>query len=141
MRRIVGVCFAAGALAVAASCADMVSPDEAADRALVGVYSISTVNGSGLPITLGVDDTASVDLISGTITLRQDKSFTDIINVKLTTPSGVTLEADTARGNYSRLADTLKFAPTDGHDNYQAVANNATLTESSIEFVIVYHKN
>lgn len=141
MRRIVGVCVVAGVLVAAASCADMVSPDEAADRALVGVYSISSVNGAGLPITLAVDDTASVDLISGTITLREDKTFTDIINVNLTTPSGVTVEADTARGNYSRLADTLKFAPTDGHDNYQAVTNNSTLTESSIEFVIVYHKN
>lgn len=142
MRRIVGVCAVVGVVVVAASCADMVSPDEAADRAVVGVYSIATVNGSALPITLGVDDTASVDLLSGTITLRTDKSFTDIINVKLTTPSGVTLESDTARGNYARQADTLKFAPTDGHDNYQVtVANNATLTESSIEFIIVYHKN
>lgn len=139
MRQVAILCAAAGVIAVAASChGDSVAPHA---TTVAGVYTLSTVNGATPPLTLGQNDTARVDLLSGTVTFGDDGTFLDVVNMQFNTPSGTSLAADTARGTYTYAESRLFLQPTDGHANYQmTMSDTATLTETTLDFVIVYHR-
>ncbi|MFI5228318.1 MAG: hypothetical protein ACHQWU_04570 [Gemmatimonadales bacterium] len=141
MRRVSMVLVVAGVLA-AQACGDMTSPQ---GRSVAGVYTLTTVNGVVPPLTLGATDSASVDLISGTVTFRDDGTFLDVINVRLTGSAAGSVATDsavTARGNYTRAGSTLTLDPTDGHSEYHmTVTDDLTLTESNVDFLIVYHRS
>jgi hypothetical protein len=141
MRRTKTVFLFAGAVVAALSCGGSEPAAAPTIRPVAGVYSIATVNGTVPPLTLGSNDTARVELISGAITLGSDGSFVDVLNVRNTVPSGVTLASDTARGNYSRVGATILLEPVDGHSPYQMeVTDELTLTEAQIDFFIVYRR-
>ncbi len=94
MRQVAILCAAVGVVAVAASChGDAVAPHA---TPVAGVYTLSTVNGATPPLTLGQNDTARVDLLSGTVTFGDDGTFLDVVNMQFNTPSGTSLAADTA---------------------------------------------
>lgn len=141
MRRVSMMLAVAGALA-AQGCGDSTSP---AGRPVAGMYTLSTVNGVMPPLVLGATDSASVSLISGAVTLRDDGTFLDVINVRLTGTAAGSVATDsavTARGNYSRSGSTLTLDPTDGHAEYQmTVTDESTLTETNADFLIVYRRN
>jgi hypothetical protein len=141
MRRVWMGFAVAGALA-AQACGDMASPN---GRSVVGVYTLTTVNGMIPPLTLAMTDSASVDLISGTVTFRDDGTFLDVINVRLKGTAAGSVATDsavTARGNYTRAGNTVTLDPTDGHSEYHMTAtDDLTLTESNGDFSIVYRRS
>jgi hypothetical protein len=141
MRRVSTVVAFAGVLA-AQACGDAVSPN---GRSVVGVYTLTTVNGNMPPLTIGATDSASVDLISGTVTFRADGTFLDVLNVRVKGSAAGSTAADsavTARGNYTRAGATVTLDPTDGHTEYHmTVTDDLTLTELNVDLVIVYRRN
>jgi hypothetical protein len=141
MRRASMVLVMAGALA-AQACGDMASPG---GRSVTGVYTLSTVNGVMPPLTLGATDSASVDLISGAVTFRDDGTFLDVLNVRFQGIASGSLPTDstvTARGSYTRAGSTLTLDPIDGHSEYHmTVTDDLTLTETNVDFQIVYRRN
>ena len=141
MRRASMVLVVAGAIA-AQACGDMASP---AGRSVTGVYTLSTVNGLMPPLTLGATDSASLDLISGAVTFRDDGTFLDVLNVRyrgIAAGSVATDSTVTARGTYTRAGSTLTLDPVDGHAEYHmTVTDELTLTETNVDFRIVYRRN
>ena len=137
MRRIVLLLAAVGAIACAK---DSTSPN-LVTQGVAGVYGIATVNGQALPTLLGQNDTAKAELLSGSITLGTDSSFADVVSVRVTVPSGVTVQGDTIRGIYSMVGTTLVFEPSDGSGAYfLTVTDTHTLTEDDPGFLIVYRR-
>lgn len=136
MRRLVILLATVGAVACGSD-----SPSAPAEPTVTGSYSLSTVNGQEMPLVLGQNDTAMVELISGHIVLSSGGQFTDIVNLRYTIPSGTSLEADTLSGSYARSGSTLTFQPSDGSGNYTlAVTDVNTLTETAGSVVIVYKR-
>lgn len=137
MRRIVLLLTAVGAVACAT---DSTSPNSV-PQTVSGVYGLATVNGQGLPALLGQNDTAKAELLSGSIRLGADSSFVDEVSVRVTVPSGATVQADTIRGAYSLIGTTLVFQPNDGSAAYfLTVSDTHTLTEDDPGFLIVYRR-
>ena len=128
---------AAGAVACAS---DSTSP--AKPRGVAGAYALTTFNGQVLPTLLGQNDTAKVELLSGGVSLGRDGSFIDGVVLRVTLPSGVTVQGDTIRGNYLTSGTTLMLSPADGSNAYfMSVADEHTLTEDDIGYLIVYHRD
>ena len=140
MRRASMVLVVAGLFA-AQACGDTTSP---ASRSVTGVYTLTTVNGVMPPLTLGATDSATVDLISGQVTFRADGTFLDLLNVRFRGVAAGAVPTDstvTAQGNYSRAGSTLTLDPVDGHAEYHmTVTDELTLTETNVDFQIVYRR-
>lgn len=137
MRRIV-VLFA---LAGVAACAGDTSTAPSVPRGVEGTYRLTTVNGQEIPLLLAQNDTATIELIDGSVALHTDGTFLDIIHVRRTIPSGPVIEGDTIRGTFLRLQAQVMFQPDDGNGNYfMTVTDEQTLTESTPAVIIVYRR-
>lgn len=137
MRRLVLFLVAVGA----AACADnSTSPNSVQFRNVAGVYALSTVNGEGLPLLMDQNDTASVQLVRGAITLGSDSSFLDVITVQFDAPSGSTVQDDTITGVYSLSGTTVLFQPTNNTGTYTASVTDSTLVESDPGVTVVYRR-
>ena len=137
MRRLLLCLVAAGATA----CADnATSPNAVQFTNVAGVYALSTVNGQGLPLLMQQDDTASVQLLRGAITLGSDNSFTDVITVQFNAPSGSTVQDDTLSGVYSLNGATVLFQPSNNTGTYTASVTDSTLVESDPGVTVVYRR-
>jgi hypothetical protein len=126
---------------VCAACAsDSTSPPK--PRGVAGAYGLASLNGQVLPAVLGQNDTAKVELLSGGVSLQNDGTFIDGVVLRVTLPSGVTVQGDTIRGGYMMSGKTLMLAPSDGSNAYfMTVTDEHTLTEDDIGFLIVYRRD
>ena len=80
----------------------------------VGSYSISTVNGKALPVSVFAEGPYTYEVTSGTIGLTNDGKYTLVTNFKQTIPGNVSLYTDSTFGTWSQSGAQISF--TDGQD-------------------------
>jgi hypothetical protein len=140
MRRIILMFAAAFAVACSSDSTNSTAPVSTTPN-FTGVWNLATINGQGVPALLGQNDTAKVELLSGSVTLATNGNFVDEISVRVTLPSGVKVQGDTIRGSYSMSGSSLTMQPGDGSSPYLIdITDSNTLTESDPGFLIVYHR-
>ena len=81
----------------------------------VGSYSMSSVNGNVLPFTL-TDATADtmVTVLSGTIMLNGDRTFTDQARFRLVAGGDTTVDEQVIEGRYVRSGESVSLSGFDG---------------------------
>lgn len=128
----------AAALAVMVGCGsdDSTGPNE---NAVVGVYTLATINGQQLPVIVEQSGNDKAEITQGVVTLNANGTFSDVTQVRITVSGQVTMETETATGNWTRTASTVQFNPTnpagssaytmtwDGDDRLTQVFGNFTL--------------
>jgi len=140
MRRIVLLFAAAGAVASVGCASESTSPPK--PRGIVGAYALASLNGQILPAILGQNDTAKVEILSGGVSLLSDGTFVDGVVLRVTLPSGVSVQGDTIRGGFLTSGATLMLSPSDGSNAYfMTVTDEHTLTEDDIGYLIVYRRD
>jgi hypothetical protein len=136
MRRIVVLFALAG---IAACGGDATSPS--VPRAVEGTYHLASVNGQAMPLLLAKNDTATLELLDGSVALGTDGTFLDIIRLRRTQGGGPVIESDTISGTFLHVGSTLLFQPGDQSGNYfMTVTDEQTLTETDPGVVIVYRR-
>ena len=104
-----------------------------------GTYSLSTVNGEQLPVTVARLGADSLQILDGRIELNTDNTFSDSSTYRLAEGGEVTTEADVVTGTYSQSRNTLTLYPLEGAAYSLAVSEDA-LTQTFGQFVLVYRK-
>ena len=84
-------------------------------QSAVGTYTLVQVNGSPLPAFLGQSGGLRIEILSGTMTLRSNKSYTDSENRRRTSAGGV---AETYQfieeGTFTVTGSTVQFHASNG---------------------------
>jgi hypothetical protein len=93
----------------------------------VGSYSMSSVNGSVLPFTISDEnaDTA-VAVVSGTVTLNGDRTFTDRSQFRLVANGDTTVDEQVIEGRYVRSGGSVSLSGYDG-SSYGAILDGTGL--------------
>lgn len=130
------------ALTAAISCgggsSDTTGPP--APDAAVGVYTLATINGQQLPVIVEQSGNDQVEVTQGVVTLKEDRTFSDITQVRLTVGGTVTTETETAAGSWTRQANTVQLNPT-GFTAYSMTWDGSNrLTQLLGPFTLIYAK-
>ena len=114
-------------------------PTETSESA-VGTYALVQVNGSNLPALFAQDANGKVEVLSGTFTVRSDKSYTETLNGRSTPISGVVQTFSvTENGTYSVSGSTVQFQPSDG-GSYSGTLSGNSLSYSVDGVTVRYQK-
>jgi len=108
--------------------------------AAVGVYTLSTINGQTMPVIVQQSGNDKVEITGGVVTLKEDRTFSDVTNARITVAGSVTSESDAASGTWTRQANTVQFVPT-GFAAYSMTWDGSNrLTQSFEGFTLIYNK-
>ena len=133
MRRFPKAWVAVAVLVVAGACGsnDSTSPTFGAD----GTWSLQSINGSGLPTTIGSGNQA-VTIVASTLTISSNGNYNEVVTLR---PLGTTTNSTfTETGTWSITNGVVTFNDlTDGITYTGSVSGNS-LTESVPGFVSVY---
>lgn len=103
---------------------------------VVGVYALSTINAALLPQVVDQNGNDIAEVTQGIVTLKADKTFTDVIHLRLTVSGNVTTVADSTAGSWTRQGNTVTlnavgFVPYqmtwDGSDRLTQLIDTLTL--------------
>lgn len=109
-------------------------------QAAVGTYTLVQVNGSTLPALIGQFAEGRIDVLSGTLTLRNDKSFTETVNVRITPTTGVIQTfPSTENGTFTVTGTTVQFQ-TSERGSYSGTLSGNTLTYNVEGISATYQK-
>jgi hypothetical protein len=106
---------------------------------VVGTYTLRTVNGGSLPFTLVNSGSARIELLSSSVTLRQNSTFSAVLTVRQTVGTLVTTQSDSSNGTWARSGSTLTLneGGTTSTATYQADGSIA-ITDGG--YTMVYRK-
>ena len=108
--------------------------------AAVGVYTLVTINGQPMPVIVQGSGNDKIEVTGGAVTLKQDRTFSDITNARITAAGSATSESDTVSGTWTRQANTVQFAAT-GFMAYSMTWDGSNrLTQSFQGFTLIYLK-
>ena len=126
MRRALAALCALFLLTTAGTCGD-----EPTTTAIVGSYTLVSVNGHALPAPF-----ENTTITGGSVTVNANNTFTYVEN-------RVNNVTQTITGTWSVSGSTYTFHPTSEQDGSDAtgVLSGTTLTINTSEQVLVYHKN
>lgn len=122
MRRII-VCLLAAALACRGD-----SGTNPASASIAGTYTLQTVNGAALPATLAQAGTSRTEVMSNTLTMTANATYTAVVAFRTTLDATVTTAQFTESGTWSAEAGSITFRTSDGIV-YHGALNGLTLTE------------
>ena len=129
----------AAALAVLAACGDdSTAPD---DEDVAGVYTLLSINGQQLPAVVQQQGSDRAEITQGSITLNQNGTFTDVVQVRFTISGQVSSQTETATGNWTLNGTTVTLNPTSpqGSTSYTMTWDgNDRLTQLFEGFTLVY---
>jgi hypothetical protein len=112
-----------------------------AEISLTGVYTVRTVNGNNLPVVLTGSGTTTIELVSSTLTLNANGSYTDMGTLRHTSAGVVTMGPNNDAGTYTFANGTIRFAST---VNAGSILNGTpgtnTITIVSQGMTIVYRR-
>lgn len=129
MRRLALGVFAAVVLAGATACdgEGLIGVPE-----IDGTYTLRSANGDDVPAVLYQDPSVLVELVSGSITLDDDGSFTATHALRETESDGTsTSYAADCSGTYSQLGGVITFLEAEANlcgGTYEATLSGSTLT-------------
>ena len=140
MRRLVAA--ATLSVALVSACSDSTGPST-----IFGTYTLATINGFNLPRLVDSDPTTgtTVEVTAGTVVVREDGTFTDHTDFRITQGSQVTTDFTEANGAWNRTGDVITFTPNDASGSYSMTISSRTLTQDFIDssgqhFILVYRR-
>jgi hypothetical protein len=134
MRRPMAVLLLALVLPLAA-CSDGTSPEESIN----GVYTLQTVNGINLPWVAFEASAGKVEVVSGSVTLRSDGSFTDLTTFRITENGVARNEDDVYTGTFVKSLIGVTLNPI-GFQSYDVQIEGAMMTQLIGDSRLVYRK-
>ena len=75
----------------------------------VGSYTISTVNGKGLPVALFAEATYTYEVTAGTLALTTDGKYSVVTTFRQTLPGSVSTFVDSTGGTWVRNGSTINL--------------------------------
>jgi hypothetical protein len=106
---------------------------------LQGEYALETVNGMTLPFLKGESASQRVDVVSGSLTLRSNRTYSGDIVEQWTTGGNTELFPETSAGTYSVSGNQLTFTESGSGAVYHGTINgnriSATLMDVTFGFV------
>jgi hypothetical protein len=132
LRRLAFTLAAAVPLLVAA-CSD--SPT-APSASLEGSYSLRTVNGANVPVTLATMGADRVDITGGTLTLNNNGTFSGQLAFRFVFSGATTNQSESSSGTWTASGNTVTLS-SEGDVTIAVWDQNArqlTITESFDEF-------
>jgi hypothetical protein len=105
----------------------------------VGIYTMTTVNGGGLPATLSSNDSLQIEVTGGSVHLEADHSFSEESNFRVTEDGVASSEDERVVGHYTRRGDVFDLNGNDG-TLLRAIRNGSTLTVVRGDFELIYQK-
>lgn len=127
MNRILSIAVAAGTLALAGCGSGDDGPmglDEVA-----GTYHLETINNAPLPFTTDEDETYKAEILSSSITLREDRTFSWAFSGRSTDNGVATINSETFTGTYTLSGSRLTLTEPEG-------STDATLADDTITIVV-----
>lgn len=112
-----------------------------------GTYSLLTVNGDSLPFTVAESEGEELALVSGTLEMRGDLTYTETIEFEIVPAEGEPVPEDPIieDGTYAVDGSTIEFtvAPTNGEPGftYEGILEGGTLTYTAQGIVAVYERD
>ena len=132
--------LAALALTAVAACGGGDGPTGNNQNAVVGTYTLQTVNGSALPSTVALGPGESVTLRSGSVTLNADGSCTHRHDVAYTADGTTISDNTTFVCTYEVDGNTVVTTDADDGAQVTAVYSNGSLTTTNQGITLVYRK-
>lgn len=80
--------------------------------AAVGVYTLSTINGGSLPQVVETNGNDTAEITAGVVTLRADRTFSDVTQLRITISGNASIVSDSATGTWTRQGSTVQLNPT-----------------------------
>jgi hypothetical protein len=100
---------------------------------VVGTYQLRTVNGAALPFVLTQTVSSKLELLSETISLNGDGTFSDLLSYRATSGVTQTTSSAAAIGVYLSSSGAVQMAYTSGATGTQSGSvngNSLTLNRS-----------
>ena len=140
--RWLGVLATAGLVACGDKSTGLLSRDPIYETGLSGSYGLASINGSPLPQNFGRDGLGAVDVLAGTIHLRNDATYTDVLVIRRRGGHGVEIFTDTIRGGYLHIDRTVMMTPSTGGDmSFYDIGDDGSLSNEIPGFYLVYRKD
>jgi hypothetical protein len=98
----------------------------------VGSYSITTVNGKGLPVALFAESTYTYEVTNGALALTSDGKYSVITTFRQTLPGSISTFVDSTGGTWVLTGSTIHL--TNGQDG---TLDSATWDKGILTFVEV----
>jgi len=133
MRRFSRAWLAVAILVAAGACGsdDSTSPTLGAS----GTWSLQSINGSALPVTIG-SGTQAVTVVASTLTISSNGNYNEVVTLR---PVGATTNTTfTETGTWSFANGVVTFNDQTDAITYTGSVNGNTLTENTAGFVSVY---
>jgi hypothetical protein len=110
------------------------------EDAIVGTYTLASVNGDPVPSTLIQVPDYRLEIVSGTLTVRDNNTWTETASIRETEGTTVTTSTTTVQGTYSINGNTATFTDSDGDSLTSTFSGGDTLTttESAEGFTITF---
>lgn len=134
MRKLIAV-LALLLLPLSACGGDSTGPD----NSFAGSYELRSIGGSPLPFTVIQVGADRLEVVSGTLTINEDGTFSDRATFRITESGNVTTEQEAVAGTYTRNNNAFTFSDTDG-DVYSGSLQGNTMTVTVEGLILVYQK-
>jgi hypothetical protein len=93
-----------------------------------GSYTISTVNGKGLPVAIFSDTNYTYEVTSGTVALTTDGKYSIVTKFRQTIPGNVSTFVDSTGGTWLLSGTSITFTNADDKSTDTAAWANGQLT-------------
>jgi|ERR1051325_2427414 hypothetical protein len=103
-----------------------------------GTWNLSTINGGGLPFTLGTDPTtgATVEILDDQYILNHDGTWTESFTTRETQGTTVTTTPDSDSGTWTQQGNQVEINSSAG--GFTGTLSNNAITVSSLYGPVVY---
>lgn len=129
-----GFVLAFASLATLAACgSDSTGPSApAVPTTPVGSYTITTVNGKGLPVALFAEATYTYEVTNGTLALTADGKYSVVTTFRQTLPGSVSTFVDSTGGTWVKTGSTVQLT-----NSQDGSLDSATWDKGILTFVEV----
>jgi hypothetical protein len=119
-----------------AACDSSTDPEDA----IVGTYTLASVNGGSLPATVFQAPGYRLEIVSGTLMVRDNNTWTETATIRETDGTTITTETSTVTGTYAINGSTATFTDSEGDSLTSTFSGGDTLTttETSDGFTITF---
>ena len=135
MRKLLVLCLAL--LLPLAACGDDDGSGPSAD--VVGTFTLQTINGATVPAVVFQAGADRLEVVSGSITFNENRTFSAAFTLRQTLAGVVTTETETDTGTYTVSGNTVQLTAADGTVETATVSGN-TLTSTQQGITLVYRK-
>lgn len=122
---------------LAAACNEK-GPSTRPEDAVVGHYTLRTINGFAPPQVIAEDSTGTLSILSGDVFLNAN-NFVDSTVVQFVSDSGTVTESDVGTGVW-RLSNDTVFFRTSATNEYDMVLSGTELRQDFFGIILVYRK-